>query len=184
LAEVIEALAVELDCVSRHTQPYSFALMQKVCIGKASVLRLLTYTLAHASGSLHLLQIVNTTINYLVFADQLSDDALDWRDDYQAGRYTLPVVLAANIAGASLDEVAQWGSNKLETRLEQDGLLVLMAEQAVAVLAEALGKLNAADLRHTKWADFLTERHNLMQRQVRYRHAIRFTSGLLQALNK
>jgi hypothetical protein len=184
LAETAEALAIESDGMDAHTRPYTYEMMRQVCTGKAAALRVLAYALALASDRRQFLSALDATINNLVLADQLNDDALDWRADYQAGRYTLPVALALQAEGGPLEAGTTLSVEELGACLEQHGILAHMAEQAVAALKEACACLQEANLAQTKWSAFVAERLMLMERQARYYHTIRFLGGLIRAMDK
>lgn len=184
LTEAAEALGIESDCRDAHTRPYTYEVMEKVCVGKAAVLRMLAYALALVSERWQVLPVLESAINKLLLADQLYDDALDWRPDFEAGRHTLPIVLALEAAGEPHQAATALSTDDLEGYLDRYGILVFMAQQAVAALTEARAELQAAGLVETKWDIFLSERLMLMRRQSRFYNAIRILGGLVQALDR
>jgi hypothetical protein len=184
LSEFMEALALESDCLDGHAQPCTYELMCQVCTGKAAPLRTTAYALALSSGNMQPLAVLNPALNNLLLADQLSDDAFDWREDYQAGRYTLPVILALEAAGDPLEVASALNAEELEARLESHGILTYVAEQVISVLKETRTSLKGAGLAKTKLYAFLGARIERMQRQRRYYQTIRLLGGLIRSLEK
>lgn len=207
LSEFIEALALESHCLDAHVQPYTYETMRQVCSGKAAPLRAIAYALAesenmqpevHAlpivpdeaytpalsSENMQPLAVLNPAFDNLVLADQLSDDALDWYKDYQAGRYALPVSLALEAVGDTLEAASALDAEELEARLERHGILIYMVEQAISVLQESRTSLKGAGLERTKLYAFLEARVERMQRQWRYSQTIRLLGGLIRSLEK
>lgn len=178
LTEFNESLAIEWGCVRQHTQPYTYEMMQRVCTGKAAPMRIIAYTLALSSNNMQPLTILNPAFNQFLLADQLSDDALDWCEDFQAGRYTLPVVMALQATGKTLEAVSGLEIEDLETCLEQNGILVDMIEQAITLLENTRTSLREAGLGRSKWYAFLEKRLEIMRRQCRYLYASQFFGRL------
>jgi hypothetical protein len=184
LSEFVEALAVESDCLDVHAQPYTYETMQKVCISKAAPFRLVVYALALSSGHTQPLAVLNLAFDNLLLADQLNDDALDWRKDYQAGRYTLPVGRALEAEGDPLEAASAPSPDEVRARLERYGILVYMTEQAVSALEDARTSLSGAGLGTTKLYTFFGKRIERVQRYQRHYQAICLLGGLARLLTK
>lgn len=184
LAEFEQALAIESDCLDAHTQPYTYELMAQVCAGKAAPLRLVVYALALSSGYLEPLGVLNSACNKLLLVDQLVDDALDWREDLQDGRFTLCGIWALEAEGDSLEAVSELSVNELDDRIARHGILVDMVKQAVLLLEQVQTDLSEAHLESTKLYAFFDKRLDVTRSYQRYYQAIQLVGGLTKLLAK
>jgi hypothetical protein len=184
LYELVGALALESDCLDAHAQPYTYETMRQVCAGKAAPFRLAAYALALSSGNMQPLAVLNPALDNLLLADQLNDDALDCGKDYQAGRYTLPVLLALEVEGDSLEAASALSPDELHARIKRYGIVVHMTEQAVSVLEDVRTSLSGAGLGTTKLYTFFGKRIERVQRYQRYHRAIYLLGGMASLLTK
>jgi hypothetical protein len=184
LADFGKALALEADLLGSPHPVYTYQAMREVCTGKAGPLRAVACASALSAGDSHWLSIIDPALNNLVLADQLSDDALDWREDLQAGRYTLPVLQALEAGGDSPEAISSTKIEELEARLERHAILANMVEQAISLLEESITGLDGAGLGESKLCVFLRARTKRFQRQERYYQAIRLFEHLSRSLTK
>ena len=68
--------------------------MRVVAHGKNAFLRLAARAMAHLAGEQEKGDLCEEMIDTMFVGDQINDDTLDWREDFELGRLTYPILQA------------------------------------------------------------------------------------------
>ena len=182
LAGVWNALAHETHCVDAHQQPYRFEDMKQVCRSRSDLVAAIISMMGQVGGSTAAVEPLSTFYENLTFADQLLDDANDWKADFASGRYTLPVTWAFEAEGISLDDTRHMSPDDVRWLIDRHRVLVRMSDHAAELLAGAEAALRRTALDESHLHDVLRRRLQVAQRARRRYQTTRLMSGFLKRL--
>jgi len=182
IAGVWNALAHETYCVDAHQQAYSFDEMKQVCNSRSDLIGAIIWMMGHASGQPQAVTPLCTFYENLTFADQLLDDANDWKADFSSGRYTLPVILALEAEQLSLDDARQLSLDDFQLLINRHRILVRLSEAAAELLEGAAAALRTTSLSDSHLHDVLRQRQQVARRTSHRYTTTRLMSGFLKRL--
>lgn len=176
-------LAHETYCVDDHQQVYTFAEMQAVCRSRSDLIGALLRGMGWLAGSgSAAAEPLCTFYENLTFADQLLDDASDWKSDFAGGRRTLPVVMALEKGGYASAAGADVPLAELELLVDRHRVLVEMAETATTLLETAQAALDSLAPDATPLRAVLDERLKVARYAAQRYHTLRAMTGFLERL--
>jgi len=182
IAGVWNALAHETYCVDAHQQAYSFEDMKHVCNSRSDLIGAIIQTMGHVSGQTRAVEPLCTFYENLTFADQLLDDANDWKADFSSGRYTLPIILALEVEGLSLTDARQLSLDHLQSFIDKHQILVRLSDHAAELLQGACAALATTPLSDSYLHAVLRQRQEVTRRASRRYNTTRLMSGFLKKL--
>ncbi|HLY25937.1 MAG TPA: hypothetical protein VKQ72_06335, partial [Aggregatilineales bacterium] len=120
----------------------------------------------------------------IFLSDQFNDDLLDWEDDLQHGRYTLPLLLAAQAEGDSVEALPGLRQAEIKRRLDKYGILPQMSDKALALLEGAKADLLQLNLGGTRLCAFVDKRLAYTLETKRRLHAATIFNQLANLLTQ
>ena len=184
LLSFVDALAIELKYIRKHTAPFEYEVMQQVCTKKAAPLRFVVSIMASYSKNTAAAAVVNSVLDNLSLAGQLGDDAQDWQEDFLANRYTWPIVQAMRISERPLAAKATDNIQYLQKILENEGILAEMMDLATTLLLNAQYELKKAGLSASMLFTIIEKRMATIGSLRRHYHAIHFLEKLINKFEK
>ncbi len=175
-------LAHETYCVDAHQQVYTFGEMKSVCKSRSDLIAALLRGMGWLSGNDQAVAPLCMFYENLTFADQLLDDASDWKSDYADGRRTLPVVLALEKGSLAPEDLAGLTVGDLELLINRHRVLVSLAETATTLLEDAQAALDALPAENTVLGAVLGERLKVARHATQRYQTMRAMTGFLQRL--
>ena len=182
LAGIWNALAHETYCVDAHQQVYTFEEMRKVCKYRSDLIGTIIMIMGHVSGRTSPVEPLCQFYENLTFADQLLDDANDWKGDFGMGRYTLPIVMALEAENIPLANAGQISVDEFQLSMDRHRILVQLAEHAASLLEEAQTVLSALPRTDSPLHEVLRQRLIVAQRANKRYHAMRMMMAFLNRL--
>lgn len=179
-AGIWNGLAHESHCVDAHEQVYTFEEMQHVCASRSNFIAMILTMMARLSDREAFAAPLITVYENLTFADQLLDDANDWKGDFRGGRHTLPVVMAAREEGIPLSQASDYEIEEFTYWLDRHSILIYMAETAASLLTEAQAALDSLPANTSPLREVLTQRLGVARHAVKRYHAMRAMTALLK----
>ncbi|MEO1289977.1 MAG: hypothetical protein AAFV93_19650 [Chloroflexota bacterium] len=170
------ANALEVYCVDQHRQPYTLDVMTEIYEARSALLGIVIHVMARLTDRLDEIEPFLQYYQKIALADQLLDDAADWRDDFRDGRYTLPIVKALQAENIPFDKAHTLSEADYQIMITRHSILQLMNHLAIGQYEEVhhmLEQLNALD---SALAKFLQGRMDVAEHSMRRYNAI----GLLQ----
>jgi hypothetical protein len=131
--------------------------MQAVNTGKTAPFMVPIYALAELSDRRAAYEPVKQAYSNLILADQLTDDAGDWRIDFAAGRHTLATVLARRL-GVDFESGQDVELDVLYRQYVQSGAPAFMLDQALSLLGDGRSLLQDHDWRDSRLDRVLSSR--------------------------
>jgi|GEM_PF-6454889 len=174
------ANALEVYCAEQHKAPYTLEVMQELYQGRSGMFSIPIYAMGELSGKVDYVDALSDYYYKIALADQLLDDAMDWRDDFRVGRYTLPVVMALEAIDIPFEQAANYSEKDYERAIIKHEILQQIAQVALDLFAETRQTLKEMDARESTLADFLQQRVELAEHSVRRYNAM----GLLDNFSK
>lgn len=174
------ANALEVYCSEQLKAPYTLDVMEELYAGRTGMFSVLIYAMGELSGKLDYVEPLSAYYKKIALADQLLDDAMDWRDDFRVGRYTLPVVMALEAQNIPFEEASSISENAYDNAIIKHEILQQIAQIALDLFAEVSQTLHEMDARESTLADFLQQRIELAEHSVRRYNAM----GLLDNFSK
>ncbi|MCU0499890.1 MAG: hypothetical protein MUF87_21275 [Anaerolineae bacterium] len=175
-------LAHENYCVDQHREPYTLAVMQTIAHGKAAYYRMGIHASGELSGRPDLIEPIQAVYDRLVFVDLLLDDAVDWEVDFQRGRYTVPIVQAAQIAQIPIDQLASWTMPQLEQIILNHQLQLELSQKAMTLLEESMAILQTHHYAESKIGQFIRERKRIAEQSVQRYHKLHSLNNFINRL--
>lgn len=175
-------LAHETYCVDQHREPYTLAVMESIAYGKGAYYRMGIQASGELSGRPDRIAPIQAVYDRLVFVDLLLDDAVDWEVDFQRGRYTVPIVKAAQIAQIPIDQLASWTIPQLEQMILDHQLQLEMSQKAMTLLDESMAILQAHDCTEFKIAQFIRERKVIAEQSIQRYHKLHSLNNFINRL--
>ncbi len=157
--------------------------MRQVCKSRSDLIGAIITTMAEISGQPERAEPLCAYYTHLTFVDQLLDDANDWRDDFEGGRWTLPVVLALDAENRPIEDVAQVSGDELQFWIDRHRVLVQMAELAETLLSEARAALQTLPLDDSPLHTVLAQREQVAARAHQRYDTLRLMTGFLKRLS-
>lgn len=182
IAGVWNTLAHETYCVDAHLQPYTFEAMQAVCKSRSDLIGTILYMLGQVCGDSRNVEPLSVFYEKLTFADQLLDDANDWKADFAGGRYTLPVIRALEAEKRTLADAQTMTVDDAQLAIVRHRILVEMAEYAAQLLDEAGDALRATSVDDSPLHEVLRQRQHVAQRAHQRYTTTRLMTGFLKRL--
>lgn len=182
LAGVWDALAHETYCVDQHQQVYTAEAMQHVCKLRSDLMGTIVAALGDLSGNSAPVAPLCRFYEDITFADQLLDDASDWKGDLAVGRRTLPIVLAADAGNIPLHEIGLVAQSEIELLMDRHRVLVGLAERAAALFEDADAALASLPPDETPLRAVIRERLKTARHAIKRYHAMRHMTAFIHRL--
>jgi hypothetical protein len=185
LAGVWDALAHETYCVDQHQQVYSYEEMRRVCKSRSDLLCTIIGAMGDvsASGQNAAIEPLCHFYENLTFADQLLDDASDWKGDLKTGRYTLPIVMALEAAKIPLEDAPTLSLADFDLLMDRHRVLVRLSEQATTLLEECEQALSSLSPAETSLYHVLRQRLQTARYASKRYQTMRHMTAFLQKLS-
>ncbi|MEM9952401.1 MAG: hypothetical protein AAF846_12405 [Chloroflexota bacterium] len=178
------ANALEVYCVDQHQQPYTLDVMTEIYEARSALLGIVIHVMARLTDRLDEIEPFLQYYQKIALADQLLDDAADWRDDFRDGRYTLPIVKALQVENIAFDKAHTLSEADYQTMITRHSILQEMTHLAIGQYEEVhhmLEQLNALDSALTK---FLQGRMDVAEHSMRRYNAIGLLQGFRNSLTE
>lgn len=177
-------LAHELNIVEHKQAPHTIEDYLKVCEGKFAIYTRMLHALRYLSEQPDNMQPMLDAFRGLFVADCLFDDAADWQDDAQAGRRTLPIVLALQATNTPLERFGELSLPELEARINRSNIMPRITAKAIDYLEKARTRLREAGLDDTYFAHLLEQRYQDALDSHRVFNVVRGFDSFITALNR
>lgn len=176
------ALAHETYCVDAHQQVYSIDEMQHVCKSRSDLIGAVISSMGQVSGQLRPVEALCKFYENLTFADQLLDDANDWKGDFASGRHTLPIVLAFEKENTLLENADQYTIDQVQVWVDRHRVLIGMADHATTLLEDAQTALRGIVPDESRLYEIVRQRLEVAHHAHKRYNATRLMTAFLKRL--
>lgn len=174
--------ALEIHCVVNHNAPYTLDVMKQLYRGRSAFFISFIYAMGELSGDMTLVQPLSNFYEKMALADQLLDDAADWRDDFREGRYTLPVVMALEVANIDFFDAEAISESVIDKTIITHEILQSIADMALSLFSEIETLLEENNMNNSHLSKFIQERIALAQHSKQRYNALGILDRFSQAL--
>jgi len=161
-------MVVEFESVAGDVPTFSSEVMGRVDAGIAFAFRIQCAAMGVLSGHEAYIEPVSKAFEILLLADQFTDDALDWLEDWQLGRTRMPMLMLAEAEGIALQELQALPEEVVENLVHQKGILIKMIDSALDYLQQA--KACLPEEHREGWLAQMIDDRMKMERERRNRY--------------
>lgn len=178
----LNGLALGYESLIEHRTKFSPEIMRVIDAGIAHPFRVNCTAMGILSQREALIEPISQIYELMTLADQYGDDAIDWQDDYEAKRATLPIVMLSEAEDMAYDDIFNLSVDEMENLLNKNQILQQMIDYAQEYLREAKALL-PQDCHNTWLANFIESRQEDERRRKRNFTAIALLRTLSSRLS-
>ena len=149
--QLFDGLAAESASLDHQLIPYTEEVMREVAHGKNSSLRLAVRAMAHLADDLEKGDLCEELIDTMFVGDQINDDTMDWREDFELGRLTYPILQAMQAEEMPLEDFESLSVERIDSILKEKHILAGLLKRARSVFNEGKDRLLAAGYEETRF---------------------------------